>query len=691
MTSLTIDISVYFAVGVFLAGLMWLTGLGYLILLRERLGLGLADAATLGLLSYPIGLLAWIVASTLVLIQAWLGIVAFFVLLPALVPGRDHFRQGRSISPVGSIARIIRLPLLVSIPFQFAAGLAFGIKWHGPTDTVPTAALGDVTFYVARAVAAEHSVLHFRDLSIAGERTSYIEAGPAILGGAAHRVFGLDLYLFHATVLPVFFATSLVFGFALIGSRRKASAPTGLTIASSAVLATGCLWALTYLVGSPPVALGFPLVFATSILMSQVDLFPSARTLVALCVVGDLIATKVLALGLFALVVAPIMLRELREGRKRYAFTALAGVVLLVGVGLLSFIRSASWFLHTWSLVFVPLDAVRQFMTSSSFANGAELTSVFAEIVLVVFLVRIRERILAGAFGFVMLVEWTQSVPNVQLYSSLAFGVLLVAVRSVEKPKLARVEQLLLATAAFGFFISSWHRDYIQSRTAFVLLLLLTGSAYAAIVASTIPPPARGRLLLAGAGAVAAGATVALADRADYSAPLATLLIGGLLACHTRRSALRWSAVGLVSLSILAGALQAERYREFGLEAFRAALTPSDYEIWLEVGRRVPSNGLVFAQLDPLFLNSYYPAVAGRQLYLAGAVDSRLVVDGGLAHREKVNAQVLRGGLPPENAIRSRSYTSFFAVLTTATRAPRRFIPLYSNRTYTLYRIPSSE
>lgn len=419
------------------------------------------------------------------------------------------------------------------------------------------------------------------------------------------------------------------------------------------------------------------------------DLTPSARTLVALCLVADLIATKVLALGLFVLVAAPAMLQALRERRARYALTVLAGVALLIGVGLLSFIRNASWFFHTWSFVFVPVDALRHFTTSSSFANGAELTSIFAEILLIAFLVRIHERLLAVAFGLATLVAWTLLIPNVQIYTSLAFGALLVSVRSVERPILTRAEQLLLAAAALAFFVSSWHRDYIQSRTAFVLLLLLAGSAYAAIVASTIHVPARGRLLLAGAGTVAGGVTVALADRADYSAPLAALLLGGLLVCRSRRPALRWSAIGIVALSILAVAIQAERYREFRLEAFRAALTPSDYDIWREVGRRVPSNGLVFASLNPLLLNSYYPAVAGRQLYLGGAVDSRLAVDGGLGYREAVNADVLRGILPPEDVMMLRSYAGFFAVLTNATRVPRRFISLYSNGIYTLYKIPT--
>jgi hypothetical protein len=83
-----------------------------------------------------------------------------------------------------------------------------------------------------------------------------------------------------------------------------------------------------------------------------------------------------------------------------------------------------------------------------------------------------------------------------------------------------------------------------------------------------------------------------------------------------------------------------------------------------------------------------YPSIAGRQLYLAGWYDGRLVSDRNeVARRVALNRQVLAGKLPPMQLDLDRPFGSYYAVLRRGERAPPSSQLVYSNRRFALYRL----
>ena len=123
-------------------------------------------------------------------------------------------------------------------------------------------------------------------------------------------------------------------------------------------------------------------------------------------------------------------------------------------------------------------------------------------------------------------------------------------------------------------------------------------------------------------------------------------------------------------------------------------LLPTDFELWRHVARSVPHDALVFTSLTgpskPAASEgqSFYPAIARRQLYLAGWANSSLLVERAkLRRRLAVNRAVLAGRLAPEQAPLSRRYRAYFAAVRRTERVPPSFRRVYENDAYALYRI----
>ena len=150
MGELTATIVAHAVLGVALAALVWATGYGWL-LARRRPSAWLA---------YPVGLLVCVLAAWLVLVSPWLVPVALVVLAPAALGVR------RTIWPT-----------VVSAPFAAGLGLVLGSLLHGPTADESSHAYGDLLFYAAKLASARESVVPFRDLLVAGESSTYVEAG----------------------------------------------------------------------------------------------------------------------------------------------------------------------------------------------------------------------------------------------------------------------------------------------------------------------------------------------------------------------------------------------------------------------------------------------------------------------------------------------------------------------------------
>ena len=108
---------------------------------------------------------------------------------------------------------------------------------------------------------------------------------------------------------------------------------------------------------------------------------------------------------------------------------------------------------------------------------------------------------------------------------------------------------------------------------------------------------------------------------------------------------------------------------------------------------RVPPDGLVFTSMTGPERNgnegwNNYPSIAGRQLYLAGWIDGRLVAKPDeLAERLAINERILSGDADPRESRFSRPFKGYYAVLRRDEDAPESFQMTYENDRYRLYRI----
>ena len=106
-----------------------------------------------------------------------------------------------------------------------AFGGGLGLLLHGPTDDLDSAAYGGMLWYVAKVVSAAESIVPFRDPLVEGEKIIYTEAGTSFVGTVLSWLPGFDPILYHAATLPTFAAASLCIGLALFVNGRPVVPP----------------------------------------------------------------------------------------------------------------------------------------------------------------------------------------------------------------------------------------------------------------------------------------------------------------------------------------------------------------------------------------------------------------------------------------------------------------------------------
>jgi hypothetical protein len=158
--------------------------------------------------------------------------------------------------------------------------------------------------------------------------------------------------------------------------------------------------------------------------------------------------------------------------------------------------------------------------------------------------------------------------------------------------------------------------------------------------------------------------------------------------------AIRSRDVARVGLVAAAAAIAVALAVRGGLDDPTVAITTADHDIWAEVERRVPGDGLVFTTLTGVEVTPHegwnnYPAVADRQLFIAGWYDGRLVSsEEDRDRRLEQNRAVLTGRTRPSELELSRTYSSSFAVARRDETMPASFRRVYANDDYVLYELP---
>jgi len=514
-----------------------------------------------------------------------------------------------------------------------AFGGGLGALLHGPTDELDSAAYGGMLWYVAKVVSATHSIVPFRDPLVEGEEMVYTEAGTSFVGAVLSWLPGFDPILYHAATLPAFAVASLCVGIGLFVADRPA--PRVLVGIAAALLAVAIVAYPSWITETPPAAFALPLVFSLwRVWRNELD----TRWLVLLSAVValDYFQTKVIAImALGLLLLAGLVERHRRRPDFRRVAT-IAGALIALGaaavIGLLFVF--ASWYAGLAKAKALPLDAVRGLTDGDPDVRSLGLVCLVAgEILVLAALARARSWGLFVALAATVLPSW--------FLSGYGFDVALVS-------ELFLVALLLLAGGGLD------------------LRLVLAAGALLAFAAAAREPlgPQLGFVLVA-----------------------ALLVALGAVVVRTR-TVVRLGAVAAAAAVALALAVRG------GLDDPAVAITTADHGIWAEVERRVPDNGLVFTTLTGIEVTPHegwnnYPAVADRQLFVAGWYDGRLV-----SHEEDrdrrlgLNHSVLTGRAQPRELELSRDYGAYYAVARRSERVPPSFRRVYANDDYVLYEIP---
>ena len=430
----------------------------------------------------------------------------------------------------------------------------------------------------------------------------------------------------------------------------------------------------TFVVESPPMAMALPLVFPAYRLWAD-ELSLRHATLLAVAIGLSLFWTK--ALGMVALGVVLLVVAYRRFGNRAgvlfWTVLGIAAVSVVVGLFL-----TADWYADLVKTRFFPEEAARGALDQldrRDTRGAAPALIIVGQVLLLAFLVRARLFVFAGAYAASMAAAWF--VGGYGFDVALGLGALLAALAIADRPTAPGA----LGWAAIGvLLLSAWTRDIQGVETALLLIALLGGSVFAALAPT--------RTIALGSVLAAALALLALAGAAFIGVvALGSTLLAALLG--GRRAAT--VAIALVAAASLAvAAVRADR---LALGEQQVTLTPADYEIWQEVHGRVPPEGLVFTSMTGPERNgnegwNNYPSIAGRQIYLAGWIDGRLVANPDeLAERLAINERVLSGAVGPAELELSRPFDGYYAVLRRDEQTPDSFRRLYENDGYALYRI----
>lgn len=664
-----LSIVLHAGLGIALALGVWTLGLGWLQALRPTADLDPRHA-------YAVGLLVATAACFLALLSPWLGLFAV-VLVSVGAAGVVR----RLAATVAAARRALR-PLAWALPGVVGLPVALGLLLHGPTDDVPSAAYGDMLYYVNKVVSGAQAVVPFHDLLAEGQRIIYAEAAPSFLGSVCSHLPGFDAVLFQAVSAPAFLLASVALGIGLTPARRHGP---GLVFVL-ALAAVALVPYPTWITESPPVAFALPLAFSLDALDDD-GLSARAIALLGGILALDLFMTKVV--GLIPLAVIGVFLLFRRLDR-RAAIAAGIALAVAAGVAITALFLTAGWYADLLKPKNLPLDAWRGLRTQFTHRDtqaAAPGVTILGELLLGAALVRARRFPLAAALAPALLGSYF--VGGYGFDIAVGLTIFLAALAFYRDPP-ARDVLPLLGAGACLVALSAWFRDVSAIRAGFAFTLLLGLALFLALARGTGAPAGCALYAVAAAGAAL---VLDLAGHAFLGAVFVAVAAGIGLSSRPARLRLAFAAVG-VALAVVVGAT-AWRRDALHLSTNPMTLTPDDYAVWQAVRRRVPRDALVFTNMTGKAVDgrqgwNNYPSIAGRQLYLAGWYDGRLTSrPEELDRRLLLNTRVVTGALPPSRVPVSRSFRAYYAVLANGVDVPPRFRVLYANQSFTLYRIAS--
>ena len=574
MAELTATIAAHAVLGVALAALVWATGYGWLAAARR-------DSAWL---AYPVGLLVCVLAAWLVLLSGWLTPVSLALLAPVALGVR------RTITPA-----------LASAPFAAGLGLALGWMLRGPTSEESSHAYGDLLFYAAKLASARESVAPFRDLLVAGESSTYVEAGSTFLGAALPFV---DPILFQAATIPALLVAMLALGFASRGVRVVA----GWQLAALGPLAVAVVAYPTWITESPPVALALPLAFSLYALAR--DRLELGELTAGVILIGLAFAlTKgfgVIELGV-AVCFAAAALRDRGETRRALVYAVPIAVTAVASFAF--FALTSGWLTDLLDVKLLPGDAIDGLRAQRDHRDtqaAAPALLVAGELLLALAFARARAWLPLSFLAAAIAGTWFVGGHGFDITLGLSIVIALLVL--AERPALLRTQLPLVVAAGVALALSAMFRDISGVRAGIVLGVVLGAGVLAGLSRSR-----RGTVLVA----------------------VAATLVAAVL--------------GWGGLTNGPPTLTPEHYDIWRQVRERV---PRDGIVFTSETGPVIDGDQGW---------NYYPGVARRQVYLAGWSSSPLLVD--RAERERrlrANADVVAGRRDPRAVAPGRS--AYFVV-----------------------------
>jgi hypothetical protein len=671
MMAFVLALSVAALCGVLLASAIWAGGAGWLALLP---GVERPNAVC----AYPLGLLGVTAVAFAWLVHPLAGAaVALVYAAPALRARRE----------VARLARVVARPVALVLPLGLAFGGVLGVYDRGPSATRDSHVFGDIVWWASHAASAGRSPTHLPDLSTVGYTLPLVESAAGFLDGALQGLVG-DPFLAYATALPVCMLVSFAIGLRLLaGSARRPDAVVALGL-----LLVGASIYPSWLAESPPVALVAPLALAV-VALARERVGLAAFVLLSAAIGIDVVETKIIATASLA----PVLLWALahhHRGRLRGNAIALAvGAALALALGAAVLVATASWTLHTGlGAGFEPAHVpghLLDFERRHDLASLGLPAIVAGEMLLLAQALRARAG--AALVGLVcgVLASWVVLGQNFAIGARCALVVAAVALVVDREPDALGARLLLAAGGCVA--LAAVAADTAELPTSAPLGALLAG---ALCVAARAALGAGRRSLVVPALVAASVAAVALAGHGVPALALGVLALGAVAARPPRRLAL--GAALVVALAAGATLTVAATRHEARLGVYDTTVLPrEEYQVWRRVHEVVPADALVFTTLTGWTMTpttgwNYYPALGGRQVFIAGWVYSQIGVDIEVRRRRlHDNLRIFSGAAAPDGIPSARGFPAYYAVMWTDQPHPRSFREVYANRLFVLYRVPA--
>jgi len=634
--------------GIPLTVLPWIAGSGLIAFVFRRAQPSFSAIVLPGLIAGMV-IAALLVSIVLVIPFGWVVATAIWCLLVwPLVSRQALFRRE---------LRDLAILVLKLAPYAVLLGTWFGVIHHGPTETLTAYPHTDASYYAGVIHVLLANPQNPINYGFEGEKLSHFNMLFPGLGAAVAKFAEIDTYLFISAAGGTVFLlnTGIALNSALSSAELHTGRDTALAKAGLLTSVLICTVYPTWIVASPPMIYLPALTIATCFMAAR---GMSGGGWILIAVLGALIGT-ILSKVVAAIFLVPLALSSsvnyLRKAPSSWLLLLAAIVGLAGAYGVYMLVRFLPYMMHwqdigmlSWRWYKLGYDGLLPIVLR-------DISSV------ILFLVALK----LGRRDFAML------ACAVGILAGLVFEFAFFA---------------SLLSAVLGLVVLLRMRGQLRGRLGSITV----GALVMALPQAVFSDPAGGivgliwvlcvggAFLFANSGQ---GASVPQVEPSRFSANTsvyARLLVFGSL------------CIGLLAVGNQGIALKTGYW--FPTSA-NSALTPDVRDIWREIRKRVPVDGLVFTaeiNMKPTLTAGWntYLLHGQRQVYFGQFVQTAAArTDVSLLHeRLEANQAVIEGRVRPADVTTMKTYKSYYLMAPVPVHPSGGWSAIYKNQTYTLFK-----